>query len=120
MAWAPIEFVSAKTKRRVAAPLDAALRVREAMQRRVPTGELNELVREATARHAPPSRHGKRLRFYYATQPSVAPPLFVFFVNDPDMVHFSYERYLENLIRERWDFSGTPVRMAFRRRETER
>jgi GTP-binding protein len=120
MAWAPIEFVSAKTKRRVAAPLDAALRVREAMQRRVPTGELNELVREATARHAPPSRHGKRLRFYYATQPSVAPPLFVFFVNDPDMVHFSYERYLENLIRERWDLSGTPVRMTFRRRENER
>jgi len=64
--------------------------------------------------------HGKRLRFLYATQPSVAPPLFVFFVNDPDLVHFSYQRYLENLIRERWKFTGTPIRMAFRQREKER
>ncbi len=120
MAWAPVEFVSAKTKRRVGGVLDAAMRVRQAMQRHVPTGELNELVRDATARHAPPSRHGRRLRFFYATQPGVEPPLFVFFVNEPDLVHFSYERYLENLIRERWDFTGTPIRMAFRRREKER
>jgi GTPase len=74
-------------------------------------------VREATARHAPPSRHGKRLRFFYATQPSVEPPLFVFFVNDSLLVHFSYQRYLENLIRERWDFAGTPIRLSFRQKQ---
>ncbi len=119
MAWAPIEFVSARTKRRIGNTLDAAIHVREAMQRRVPTGELNELVREATARHSPPSRHGKRLRFFYATQPSVEPPLLVFFVNDHTLVHFSYQRYLENLVRERWDFGGTPIRMAFRQRDKE-
>ena len=67
-------------------------------------------------RHAPPSKRGKRLRFYYATQAEVDPPTFVFFVNDPELVHFTYERYLENRLRERYPFEGTPLRLIFRKR----
>ena len=89
----------------------------EQRHQRIPTGQLNEIVQEATVRHAPPSRAGKRLKFYYATQPSVDPPTLVFFVNDRRLVHFSYQRYLENRIRERWGFEGTPIRLIFRGRE---
>jgi GTP-binding protein len=117
MTWAPRVFVSAKTKRRIHTVLAAAVRAQEGRKLRVPTGELNELVRDATTRHAPPSKHGKRLRFFYATQPTIEPPTFVFFVSDTELVHFSYQRYLENLIRERWGFAGTPIRMSFRRKE---
>jgi GTP-binding protein len=117
MTWAPLVFVSAKTKRRIHTVMEAALRAHEGRKLRVPTGELNELVRDATARHAPPSKHGKRLRFFYATQPSIEPPTFVFFVSDTELVHFSYQRYLENLIREQWGFEGTPIRLNFRRKE---
>ncbi len=119
MAYAPIVFVSAKTRRRVGSAMDAALRVRESRRQRVPTGELNELLRDAVARHAPPTKRGKRLRFFYATQPDIEPPTFVFFVNDAEMVHFSYQRYLENLIRDHWNFEGTPIRMHFRNKGRE-
>jgi len=112
--YAPILFVSAKTGQRVNRVLEVALRVREERLRRIPTGELNRMVSEAVARHAPPSKAGKRLKIYYVTQADVDPPTFVFFVNDKRLLHFSYKRYLENQIRERFRFEGTPLRLSFR------
>lgn len=116
VAYAPLVFVSAITGQRVREAMDVALEVQESRSTRVPTGELNRLVMDAVSRHAPPSKRGKRLKIYYATQVGTAPPRFVFFVNDPDLVHFSYQRYLENQLRESFGFEGSPVRMAFRRR----
>jgi GTP-binding protein len=114
IAYAPIVFVSAKTHQRVRQVIDKALDVRTAWEMRVPDQELNELLREATTRHTPPV-HGKReLKFYSAEQTHAAPPTFVFSVNDKKMVHFTYERYLENQIRARWAFEGAPIRMMFR------
>ncbi len=118
--YAPLLFVSALTGRRVGTVLEMALRVYQERLRRVPTSGLNRVLREAVASHSPPSKRGKRLRFYYATQAEVDPPTFVFFVNDPQMVHFSYRRYLENRLREAFGFEGTPLRMDFRRRSEER
>jgi GTP-binding protein len=83
----------------------------------VPTGELNRLVRDALDRHAPPSKRGKRLKIYYASQPGVDPPTFVFHVNEPSLVHFGYERYLENQLRRTYEFQGTPLRLLFRPRQ---
>jgi len=114
--YAPLLFVSAKTKEGVDQVLEVALRVREERLRRIPTGELNRMVSEAVARHAPPSKAGKRLKLYYVTQAEVDPPTFVFFVNDKRLVHFSYERYLENRLREHYGFLGTPLRLSFRKR----
>ena len=75
------------------------------------------MVQDALARHSPPSKRGKRLKIFYASQPGVDPPTFVFHVNDVDLVHFSYERYLENKLREAYEFSGTPLRLVFKPRE---
>jgi GTP-binding protein len=75
---------------------------------------MNDLVREALTRHAPSSRTGKKLKIYYVSQVRVDPPTFVFHVNDPELVHFSYERYLENQIRAQYSFLGTPLRLLFR------
>ncbi|MGB5933959.1 MAG: ribosome biogenesis GTPase Der [Anaerolineae bacterium] len=118
--YAPLLFVSALTGRRVGTVLETALRVYQERLRRVPTSGLNRLLREAVASHSPPSKRGKRLRFYYATQAEVDPPTFVFFVNDPQLVHFSYWRYLENRLREAFGFEGTPLRLYFRRRSEAR
>jgi GTP-binding protein len=96
--------------------LPTALAVQEARFQRVPTGELNRVIRDALLRHAPPSKRGKRLKIYYASQPGVDPPTFVFHVNDPDLVHFGFKRYLENRLRELYEFPGTPIRLFFRRR----
>ncbi len=112
--YVPVLFLSALRRRGIAQAVDTALRVREARFRRLSTGELNDLVHDAVAAHAPPSKWGQRLRIYYATQARVDPPTFVFFVNDKRLVHFSYERYLENRIRERYPFEGTPIRLEFR------
>jgi len=73
-------------------------------------------VQDAVSQHSPPSKRGKRLRIYYATQVGIAPPSFIFFVNDPRSVHFSYRRYLENKLREVFGFEGSPLRLAFRKR----
>lgn len=114
--YAPIVFCSAKFRQRIPAVMDTALRVRQELRTRVPTGDLNEIVREAVAQHSPPT-HGKtQLKFYYATQVGTIPPTFVFFVNRKDMVHFSYQRYLENKIRERFKLTGAPVKLIFRAR----
>jgi GTP-binding protein len=115
--YVPVLFISAKTGQRVDQVLSMALRVQEERLVRIPTGELNRIVQEAVARHAPPSKAGKRLKFYYATQAAVDPPTFIFFVNDTRLVHFSYERYLENTLRTNYGFLGTPVRLSFRRRQ---
>jgi len=114
--YVPVLFISALTGQRVHKVIPTALAVREARFQRIPTGELNRLVQDALARHAPPSQRGKRFRIYYASQPGVDPPTFVFHVNDPALVHFSYERYLENRLREAYEFPGTPLKLVFRRR----
>lgn len=114
--YVPVLFISALTGQRVHKVIPMALAVQAARRRRILTGELNRLVRDALARHAPPSKRGKRLKIYYVSQPGVDPPTFVFHVNDPGLVHFSYERYLENRLREACEFPGTPLRLLFRRR----
>jgi GTP-binding protein len=114
--YVPILFISALTGQRAGQVLDTAIEVYHARKQRVSTSDLNRLVQEVVARHAPPSKRGRRLRFYYATQAGVAPPTFVFFVNDPELVHFSYRRYLENQIRLHFPFPGTPLRFHFRKR----
>lgn len=117
MPYVPLTFISAKYGQRVHQVLEVALQVVEERNKRIPTAQLNKLLREAVARHQPPSKPGKWLKFYYATQADVAPPTFVFFCNDPIQVHFSYRRYLENQLREHFGFVGTPIKMIFRGRE---
>jgi GTP-binding protein len=112
--YAPILFISAKMGLRVKQVVDTALRIRAERRQRISTGELNRLLAEAVAEHAPPSKTGKRLKFYYATQAEVEPPTFVLFVNDKRLVHFSYQRFLENKLREQFGFEGTPIRLTFR------
>jgi GTPase len=115
--YAPLVFISAKFGQRVQNVLEMALLVEAERRKRISTSALNKLLREAVAAHAPASKPGKWLKFYYATQADVSPPTFVFFCNDPQIVHFSYKRYLENQIRDQFGFVGNPVRMAFRGRE---
>jgi GTPase len=114
--WAPLLFTSALSGQRVNQILEVALTVVQERQRRIGTGELNRLLRDIVHHHPPPSRPGKWLRFYYATQAAINPPTFVFFCNEPENVHFSYRRYIENEIREEYGFLGTPIVLRFRRR----
>jgi GTP-binding protein len=116
MDYVPILFISAKTGQRVDQVLPTALRVQEERLVRIPTSELNRIVREAMMTHAPHSKTGQRLKIFYASQVGVAPPTFLFHVNDPKLVHFTYRRFLENQIRERYGFTGTPLRLSFRAR----
>jgi GTP-binding protein len=113
--YVPVLFISALSHQRVSKVLPLALEVASQRNTRVPTGELNRLMHEAVAAHVP-SRGGRQLKFYYSTQTGVAPPTFVIFVNDRELVHFSYERYLENRIRAQFPFTGTPLRFMFRNR----
>ncbi len=115
--YVPVRFISALTGQGVGEVLPTALHVYRARFERIKTSELNRLVQDAVARHAPPSRRGRRLKIYYASQPEVDPPTFVFHVNDPSLLHFSYERYLENQIRMAYEFPGTPIRLLFRPRK---
>lgn len=116
MDYVPVLYISALTKQRVNQVMPTALEVADARTTRIPTGVLNQIIREAYDRISPPSKGGRPLRLYYATQVSVSPPTFVLFVNDPDLVHFSYQRFLENRIREAVEFPGTPIRILFRKR----
>lgn len=118
--YAPIMFISAKTGQRVNTILAETLKVNEARHSRIPTGALNKWLREVTTQHPPPSKNGVRMKFFYATQPKVAPPTFVFFVNKPEWIHFSYQRYMENKLRESFPLTGTPVRFIFRARSEDR
>jgi GTP-binding protein len=115
--WAPLAFVSAKTGLNVEGLLDLALEIGEARATRVPTSEVNSLLREAVAAHPPSSPSRRRLRIKFATQAEVNPPTFVFFANDASLIHFSYRRYLENEIRRRFGFEGTAIKLIFRSRE---
>ena len=97
--------------------LSLALQVQEERLRRIPTGQLNRLVHEAVAKNPPKGGQRHRLKFLYTTQARTDPPTFVFFVNDAELVHFTYQRYLENQLRERYQFLGTPLRLVFRSRK---
>lgn len=114
--WAPVVFVSALTGQGIDKLLAQAREVYQERTRRVSTSLMNTMLLRAAARHVPPPVKGRRLHIYYATQPAVSPPTFVFFVNDPELVHFSYKRFLENTIREAFGFAGTPLRLVFRAR----
>ncbi len=115
--YVPLLFISAKTGQRVSKVLQLALQVQEERLRRIQTGELNRLLREAVAKHPPKGGHRHRLKFFYVTQAGVDPPTFVFFVNDSTLVHFTYERYLENELRQRYSFLGTPLKFVFKNRK---
>jgi GTP-binding protein len=114
--YAPIVFLSALTGQRVPKLFEMAKAVDLERHARVSTSELNRLVADIQARHNPPSKFGKRLRIYYATQVAEAPPTFAFFVNDTRLVHFTYERFVANQLRRLHPFEGTPVRLSFRPR----
>ncbi len=107
-------YISAKTGQRVDRLLDLAEEVYAHAGFRVPTGTLNDLIIDAMRISEPPSYLGRRMKLYYVSQPSVHPPTFVFMVNDEKLMHFSYERYLENVIRGAYDFTGTPIRIIAR------
>lgn len=110
-------YVSALSGQRVKNILAVAMESYENAHRRITTGTLNDLIGDAVRTIDPPSKKGKRLKIYYSTQDDVCPPRFVVFVNDSELVHFSYKRYLENVLRKAFDFSGTPVRILFRNRD---
>jgi len=114
MDYVPIHFVSAKTGRGLNRLLDTALKVHQESQVRIPTGQLNRVIRLAMQRINPPSKRGRRLRVYYATQAEIAPPTIILFVNDRELVHFGFTRYIENRLREEYPFTGTPLRIEYR------
>ena len=116
MPYARLLFISAKTGLRVDKLFDLIDVVAENHSRRIQTGVLNEIIMEAAALNQPPSDKGKRLKIFYSTQVAVKPPTFVIFVNDKELMHFSYQRYLENKIREAFGFEGTPLRFYIRER----
>ena len=116
MSYASIMFTSAKTGRNIPALIDEIKKVNEQHKRRITTGMLNDVINEAVNKQQPPSDKGKRLRIYYGTQASVAPPTFVLFVNDKELFHFSYKRFIENQIRENFGFEGTPINIIIRER----
>jgi GTP-binding protein len=114
MAYAPIAFTSAKTCKGVAAAVETAIDASNAHAMRIPTGELNRVFRDAIDAHGY-SEKGRSLKLYYATMASVKPPTIILFVNDPELIHFSYLRYLENQLRLKYAFEGTPVRLLARK-----
>ena len=116
MSYVPFLFISAKTGQRVDKLFELIKHVHEQNAMRISTGKLNEVLAYATARVQPPSDKGKRLKIYYITQAGVKPPMFVCFVNRAELFHFSYQRYLENQIRETFGLTGTPVKMVVRER----
>ena len=116
MTYAPLMFVSAKTGQRVEKLFPLINEVYANGGRRVTTGVLNDLLNEATNRVQPPSDRGRRLKIYYMTQTGVNPPNFVVFVNSAELFHFSYRRYLENCLRETFDFTGTPIKMTVKQK----
>ncbi len=116
ISYAPIMFISAKTGQRIDRLYEMIVFVHSQNSMRISTGKLNEVLASATARVQPPSDKGKRLKIFYMTQASTRPPTFVFFVNRADLFHFSYQRYLENQLREIFGLDGTPVRFIIRER----
>jgi GTP-binding protein len=115
-AFAPVTFLSAKTKRRLGSLMPLVMRVAANLERRIATAALNSLIREAIYAHPPPAHGGKPLRIYYAAQVATKPPRFVFHCNDPDLVTSSYKRFIENTLRKEFDFEGVPLTFDFRAR----
>ena len=113
LAW-PILFASALTKQRINRLADMVKFVSEQQHMRVSTSVLNELIEDAQLTNPPPAKGGKLLKIYYMTQASVQPPTFILFVNEPQLMHFSYLRFLENRLRETFGFEGTPLTMIIR------
>ena len=116
MPYAPIIYVSALTGQRVANIYEMIVNAYNEAQKRVTTGMLNDLLNDAMTRVQPPSDKGKRLKIYYMTQTSVAPPTFVIFCNSEELFHFSYRRYIENCLRDTFGFAGTPIKIVIRQR----
>src|SRR2546423_39973 len=114
--WAPVSYISAKTGKRVTQPLEVALKVIEERHRRVATPELNRWLRSVLGQRDTPSRKGRQVRVLYATQAESTTPTFVFFVNEPELVHFSYRRFLETQLRQAFGLEGTSIRLVLRRR----
>jgi len=119
--YVPVLFISAKTGQRVGDVLDLAVKAHEERFHRIPTAQINQLVRDSVRKAPPPAHGGHKLKIKYAAQVAVDPPKFLFHINDKRLLHFSYERYLENQIRQTHAFTGTPILMSFRetRREEE-
>jgi GTP-binding protein len=114
--FAPVTFLSAKTRRRLGSLMPLVMRVANNLDRHVATAQLNSVIRDATLAHPAPAIGGKPLRIYYCSQPAAHPPLFVFHCNDPELVQTSYKRFLENIIRQHFDFEGVPLTLEFRER----
>ncbi|MBQ8654621.1 MAG: ribosome biogenesis GTPase Der [Clostridia bacterium] len=119
MSYAPVLFISAMTGQRSHTVLDMVDQVWAQASKRVPTGVLNDVLADATSALQPPMTGGRRLKIYYLTQQSVCPPTFILFVNDEKLMHFAYERYLENYFRKTFDFTGTPIRFILREKKKE-
>ncbi|MDO4739978.1 MAG: ribosome biogenesis GTPase Der [Eubacteriales bacterium] len=119
MEYAPILFISALTGQRVNRVMEAVREAYAQTTRRVTTGLLNDVLTDAQAAFQPPAMSGRRLRIYYATQPRTKPPTFAFFINDEELMHYSYERYLENQLRKAFGFEGTPIRFELREKTRE-
>ena len=116
LSYVPIVFLSAKTKMRLSTLMPEIIKIRENISREVKTSVLNDVINDAYMLNLPPSYKGKRLKIYFVNQEGTKPPKFVFHVNNKNLVHFSYYRYLENKIRESFDFSGTPIVLMFKNR----
>ncbi len=116
LSYVPIVFLSAKTKKRMHTLMPEVIKVFENSHREIKTSILNDVITDAVALQAPPSYKGKRLKIYFTSQSAITPPKFTFHVNNKGLVHFSYERYLENKIRESFDFEGTPIVFQFKNR----
>lgn len=114
--YAPIVFISALTKKRIHTLMPEIIKVKENIKREVKTSILNEVIQDAYQLNLPPSYKGKRLKIYFTSQTGIEPPKFTFRVNNKGLVHFSYERYLENKIRKNFDFEGTPITLQFKNR----
>jgi len=117
LSFAPIVFVSAKSGQRINRIMEEVERVMAQFTKRVSTADLNRVFSEAVETHHAPLSHGRRVKFYYATQVGIKPPTFVVFTNQPEGVHFSYERYIINKFREAFDFTGSPLKIIFRGRD---
>jgi len=116
MDYVPILFISAKTGKRVDQVLPMAVRVQEERLVRLSTSQLNKVIQDAQARHQPTTKSGQTLKIYYGTQVRSDPPTFMLYCNDPKLAHFSYRRFLENRIRENYNYLGTPIRLVFKSR----
>ena len=116
LSYVPVIFTSALTKKRVHTIMPEVLKVSENIKREIKTSVLNDVIQEAYLLNLPPSYKGRRLKIYYANQTGVKPPKFTFFVNSKNLVHFSYERYLENKLRENFELEGTPIVLQFKNR----